>query len=185
MASYYLIRSRGRDASPVPRPEAVAGKKSWAPELDAAYIADGGCARALRATVRSARAGGLLDEKPLALHAEVRPIRVACASLSRPIRRRARSTLSCTTARSPWSMPSVRPRVWPSGNRLTVHPTPKHASWLNQVEIELSLLSRPASAPAAFPICMSCSEKSGRGQLARPGGPASSGISPDATRDAS
>jgi hypothetical protein len=29
--------------------------------------------------------------------------------------------------------------IW---NRFTVHPTPKHGSWLNQAEIELSLLSR-------------------------------------------
>ncbi len=27
-------------------------------------------------------------------------------------------------------------------SRLTIHPTPKHGSWLNQAEIELSLYSR-------------------------------------------
>jgi len=34
-------------------------------------------------------------------------------------------------------------------NRLTIHYTPKHGSWLNQAEIEISLLSRqlPGNSP--------------------------------------
>jgi hypothetical protein len=37
--------------------------------------------------------------------------------------------------------------VW---SRLKVHYTPKHGSWLNQAEIELSLLSRQCLGSAAF-----------------------------------
>jgi hypothetical protein len=36
-------------------------------------------------------------------------------------------------------------------NRLTVHPTPKHGSWLNQAEIELSLVSRACLGTRRLP----------------------------------
>ena len=39
-------------------------------------------------------------------------------------------------------------RLW---SRLTVHYTPKHGSWLNQAEIELSLYARQCLGPRRFP----------------------------------
>ena len=40
-------------------------------------------------------------------------------------------------------------------NRFTPHYTPKHASWLNQAEIEISLVSREALGRDRFPNCWS------------------------------
>jgi transposase len=40
-------------------------------------------------------------------------------------------------------------------SRFTPHFTPKHASWLNQAEIEISLLSREALGKDRFPNCWS------------------------------
>ena len=37
------------------------------------------------------------------------------------------------------------------GSRLTIHPTPKHGSWLNQAEIELSLYSRQCLGSRRIP----------------------------------
>ena len=36
-------------------------------------------------------------------------------------------------------------------SRLTIHPTPKHGSWLNQAEIELSLYSRQCLGTRRIP----------------------------------
>jgi hypothetical protein len=35
--------------------------------------------------------------------------------------------------------PDQADQLW---NRFTIHPTPKHASWLNQAEIEISIFAR-------------------------------------------
>src|SRR4051812_49173417 len=40
-------------------------------------------------------------------------------------------------------------------NRFTPHFTPKHASWLDQAEIEISLMSREALGKDRFPNCWS------------------------------
>lgn len=40
-------------------------------------------------------------------------------------------------------------------NRFTPHFTPKHASWLDQAEIEISLMSREALSKDRFPNCWS------------------------------
>jgi hypothetical protein len=37
------------------------------------------------------------------------------------------------------------------GTRFTVHSTPKHGTWLNQAEIEISLFSRPCLGKRRIP----------------------------------
>ncbi|MGA2146660.1 MAG: IS630 family transposase [Bryobacteraceae bacterium] len=65
--------------------------------------------------------------------------------------------------------------IW---DRLTVHYTPKHGSWLDQAEIELSLVSRQCLGSSGFRTWRRCSGKSKRG-AARPtrNGPRSTGSS--------
>ena len=134
-----------------------------------------------------------LDEKPVSLHADVRPPRPArpghvakrdneyrrcgTANLFAVVEPKAGRHFTCATAdrsapqfarvvrRVVAAYPTARTLhvVWDNLNihcekslldafgsqvgralwrRLTVHPTPKHGSWLNQAEIELSLVSR-------------------------------------------
>ena len=134
-----------------------------------------------------------LDEKPVSLHAEVRPPRPArpgqtakrdneykrggtanvfavvepkagrhfngvtpnrsAAEFARMLRRLIHRYRSARTIHVVWDNLNIHCRksltdlygerkggeLW---SRLTVHPTPKHGSWLNQAEIELSLYSR-------------------------------------------
>ena len=134
-----------------------------------------------------------LDEKPIALHAEVRPPRPAApghvakrdneykrcgtanvfgvvepkagrhftcatpkrtaAEFAKVVRRVVDSYRAAQTIHMVWDNLNIHCRksltdyygeekgtqLW---KRLTVHPTPKHGSWLDQAEIELSLYSR-------------------------------------------
>lgn len=143
-----------------------------------------------------------LDEKPVSLHAHVRPARPArpghvakrdneyrrcgTANLFAVVEPKAGRHFTCATpdrsasrfARVVRRVVAAYPRartihvVWDNLNihcekslvdafgprvgralwrRLTVHPTPKHGSWLNQAEIELSLVSRGCLGNRRFP----------------------------------
>jgi hypothetical protein len=143
-----------------------------------------------------------LDEKPVSLHADVRPGRPArpghvarrdneyercgTANLFAVVEPKAGRHFTCATpnrsapqfARVVRRVVRAYPRartihvVWDNLNihcekslvdefglrvgsalwrRLTVHPTPKHGSWLNQAEIELSLVSRGCLGTRRFP----------------------------------
>ena len=163
-------------------------------ELTAEYIAKMEDVLALYERPNSPRAPVVcLDEKPIALHAEVRPPRPArpghLAKRDSAYRRcgtanvfavvepkagrhftcatpdRSAQQFACVIRRLVAAYPRARPihlvmdnlnihceksltdtfgdaegrRIW---RRLHVHFTPKHGSWLNQAELELSLLSR-------------------------------------------
>ena len=45
------------------------------------------------------------------------------------------------------------------GPRITVHYTPKHGSWLNQAEIEVSLFSRQCLGQRRIPDLVTCAAK--------------------------
>ncbi|MCP4206110.1 MAG: IS630 family transposase [Shimia sp.] len=143
-----------------------------------------------------------LDEKPISLHAEVRPPRPAApghiakrdneykrcgtANVFGVVEPQAGRHFTCATANRTAvefakmlgsvldSYPSARTIhvVWDNLNihcrksltdyygqdkgkqmwsRLTIHPTPKHGSWLNQAEIELSLYSRQCLGTRRIP----------------------------------
>jgi len=163
-------------------------------ELDANYIAKMEDVLALYEKPYDAREPVVcLDEKPVSLHADVRPARPArpghiakrdneyrrcgTANLFAIVEPKAGRHFTCATAdrsarqfarvvrRVVAAYPAVRTIHWVMDNlnihcekslvdrlgprvgralwrRLTVHFTPKHGSWLNQAEIELSLVSR-------------------------------------------
>ena len=143
-----------------------------------------------------------LDEKPISLHAEVRPPRPAApghiakrdneykrcgtANVFAVVEPKAGRHFTCATPNRSAaefakmlgpvldSYPSARTIhvVWDNLNihcrksltdhygrdkgeemwsRLTIHPTPKHGSWLNQAEIELSLYSRQCLGTRRIP----------------------------------
>ena len=163
-------------------------------ELDAAYIAAMEDVLALYEKPYTRKEPVVcLDEKPVSLHAEVRPPRPArpghvakrdseyrrcgtanlfavvepkagrhltCATPDRSARQFARMVrrvvaaypraqtihlvmdnlnIHCEKSLTDHLGPRIGRRVW---RRLRVHFTPKHGSWLNQAEIELSLVSR-------------------------------------------
>jgi DDE superfamily endonuclease len=172
-------------------------------ELDDEYIAKMEDVLALyEKPYRSAEPVICLDEKPVSLHADVRPGRPArpghiakrdneykrcgTANLFAVVEPKAGRHFTCATfnrsaaqfaqvvqrlvAAYPWArkihlvMDNLNIHCCKSltdhlgapegryiGNRLQVHYTPKHGSWLNQAEIELSLVSRQCLGTRRIP----------------------------------
>ena len=174
-------------------------------ELDAEYIAKMEDVLALYEQPYCVQEPGVcLDEKPVALHAEVRPPRPArpghlakrdseyrrcgtanlfgvvepkagrhftCATPDRSAAQFARVVqrvvaaypkartihmvvdnlnIHCEKSLTDQFGPFLGKQLW---RRLTVHFTPKHGSWLNQAEIELSLVSRACLGRRRIPDC--------------------------------
>ena len=113
-------------------------------ELDEEYIAKMEDVLALyEKPYRCAEPVVCLDEKPVSLHADVRPCRPVqpghiMDNLNIHCRKSLTDHLGQQHGRYLWS-------------RLKVHYTPKHGSWLNQAEIELSLVSRQCLGSRRIP----------------------------------
>ena len=194
-----LVPRAGRETVrvllPKPRLEAVAGKKcgawrSWMRNISSAWKMSW---RGMRSRMTLAEPVVCLDEKPISLHAEVRPPRAAapghmgkqdneyqrCGTANvfalvepKAGRHFTAATPNRSAAEFAKVLASLRDR-YPSArtihlvgdnlnihcrksmtdyygeeqgrqmwSRLTIHPTPKHGSGLNQAEMELSLYSR-------------------------------------------